>query len=295
VATNNAPGRGGEGASKVFRFASDGKFDDAVTIRGQADPRLVGLTGLAFDAEGELFALDGSTGRVLNVDFASGIQKQYARIPDIPACSVVVAASACETSTRDSAPLPKAAAFDSIGTLYVSDMAQGVVWRVPPRGGVPEVWYQPEGHQSSTGIAGLQIDRNGSIIFVVSTSVSPEAKARSVVNRVQVMASGRPGRRTVVARTQPGEVAAGLAVGATGRIYLALPEANQLLVIDAQGAERGRIPPDVAANQSRDVPFDAPTGVVMRGYSVLTTNQSSLANNASHWAVLDVAVEDTRT
>ncbi len=65
--------------------------------------------------------------------------------------------------------------------------------------------------------------------------------------------------------------------------HVSLAEANRILV-RPDGAERGR----VASAAGDPLPLDAPSGVAVSGTRVLVTNQSSTANDASHWAVLTV-------
>jgi sugar lactone lactonase YvrE len=292
VATNNAGQRGRAGPSRVFRYSPGGAIDRQITIAGQADGRQHGLLGLAADKDGRLLALDAAPARVLRLDLDSGTQERFAFFPNLPACLLVISAPTCEPGPRDNAPLPRAAVRDKAGNLYVTDAGQGTIWRVRPGGGEAEVWHQSNDFLStSSGLGGIALDAQGNVIVAVTSSLSPATLNSGVVYRVPVQANGRPGTHTQVARTGMNEAPVGLAVGKSGRIYLALSSAHQLLVLEPGGQERGRITADQARERT-SVPFDAPVGLAFRGQSLLITNQSA-TNDPARWVVFDVSVQDS--
>jgi hypothetical protein len=68
---------------------------------------------------------------------------------------------------------------------------------------------------------------------------------------------------------------------------VALTAANELLLLGPDGAERARVTAAEVADDA-GVPLDGPTAVIAHDGSVLVTNQSPTANDASHWVVFDI-------
>jgi sugar lactone lactonase YvrE len=93
---------------------------------------------------------------------------------------------------------------------------------------------------------------------------------------------GRPGELTQLWESGPAEAPDGLAIAASGRIYVALvsPLANQLVAVGPDGGEIDRSP----------ATFDAPSSVAFLGHSLIVADQSFVNGDPSHMQVLDVAV-----
>jgi hypothetical protein len=93
--------------------------------------------------------------------------------------------------------------------------------------------------------------------------------------------------------SHPADAPDGIAVASSGNIYMALvgPSANQIVELSPDGTEVLRYPsvPASGSNGS-SVPFDSPSSVRFLGTGLVVANQSFVAGDASHWAVLDVEV-----
>jgi len=282
VATNNALLRGQPGASKVIRYAPDGRVQRELVVEGQDGARTGGLTGVAIAADGTVLVLDSAPARVLRVDLDGGRQATYASISDLPACGPAAATAACEAGADDR-PQPRALVVDATGALFVSDSGQGVIWRVPA-GGRPSPWFVfADAAASPTGIA---LDPTGDLL--VATTLSLESSSGGgQLQRIDVRRDGTAGRRTTVAAIDPLSGPLGLTVTPDGGVVVALSTSNVLVLLGPDGTERARLTAE-QVEAAVGVPLDGPTGLAVRGRSVVVTNQSPTANDASHWVVFDV-------
>jgi sugar lactone lactonase YvrE len=284
VATNNALIRGRQGPSKVIRYGADGKVDDELVVQGQAATRTSGLTGLALAADGTVLALDAAPARVLRLDLDRGRQATLAALADLPACAPTAASAACEHGADDR-PEPRDLVVDQHGGVLVSDSGQGVIWRVPP-GGRAMPWFVFPDAEAASRPTGLALDPAGALLVATTVSLQPSAGAGQV-QRIAVGADGGPGERTTVAEIEPLSGPMGLAVTPGGGIVVALATADAVVLLGPDGAERARLTADQVA-AAAGVPLDGPTGLALRGRSLVVTNQSPTANDASHWVVFDV-------
>jgi sugar lactone lactonase YvrE len=103
----------------------------------------------------------------------------------------------------------------------------------------------------------------------------------------------RAGEPKLFWRSRPFDGPDGFAIARSGRVYLALAGTSQVAVISPQGEEIARVPADPIANQTEEIPVDAPGSVAFFGRRVLVTNHSALAGNPESWAVLDVFASET--
>lgn len=294
VGTNNGGDRGKDGPSQVLSYSPFGVLQGTHQVAGQPTDREQGITGLVHDGEGRLYALDASTGRVLQVDVEEGTQRVYAEIPDVPPCLPdPTGARPCgptlSEGPADLPPLPRAAAFDADGALYVTDAAQAIIWRIGSGGGEPEAYHAAEDYSSPDGLAGIAVDGDGDLVFAVSMST---VGGTGAVYLLDVAADGSPGQRTELYRGLPDESPRGLAIGESARVYVTLFGANRLLILGSDGSEKARVPEPGEPGEGEDNPFDGPAGLVFRGSSVLITNQSPQNNDPVAWAVLRAPVED---
>jgi sugar lactone lactonase YvrE len=277
VATDNGGSLGEPGPSKVLHYSATGTLDRTYTISGQPESHARGLSAVVLDHNGHLFVLDAATARVLRIDLASGAQTDLTKLNDLPTCSPGQT-GACEPGLSNNKPVAQAAALTSAGDLLVADSGQGMIWKVGPTGATT-VWDSSSDYVSpDVGPAGLAVDRDGSVLLVVSKSVM--AGLGGIVYRVT-----SPGTHTKLYGSDPNSTPNGIAVGSSGRIYLAATGANSLIVLDKSGAVVQKITSPA---------FSKPFGMAWRGHSLLLTNQSPAAgDDPSSWNVLRAATEDS--
>lgn len=289
VSTNNRGKGDADAPSRIFRYAADGSLTREYVIEGQRLDEDHGVLGLAFDADGLLYALDSNPARVLRIDPATGSQETYATFPDLPRCADA-GEEPCEPSTRDAGPWPNWPVFDAAGNLFVTDLHQATIWRIPP-GGEPTVWHQSADYDSIFSLNGQQFDADGDLVFVLTGSFRPDGPARGRIYRIAVEDDGSPGERELLFETLPAEGPDGLALGASGRIYVALVTTHHILVLEPDGTEFARVP-DPVANLQQEIPFDSPASIAFRGTSILVTNHAYFTEDEDSWAVLDMEVEE---
>ena len=282
VATDNGGSLGEPGPSKVLHYSASGLLTRSYTISGQPPGHSRGLSAVVLDGEGHLYALDASTARILRIDIASGEQRELLTLPDVPACTTDQAAL-CEPSLANGKPMPQAAALTPSGDLLVADAGQGIVWKLDQFGG-SAIWDKSSDYVSpDIGPSGIAVDADGSVLLVVSKSVM--AGFGGVIYRVLPGGEGKAETHTKIFGTDANTTPNGIAVGAGGRIYVALTGSNTLLVLDKAGAVVQKI---------TSPSFSKPFGLAFRGHSLLLTNQAPAAGDApSSWSVLRVAAEDT--
>jgi sugar lactone lactonase YvrE len=289
----NQQGKGqAEAPSKVFVYDRKGRLRRDIELRRQDLSDDHGIQGLAFDGRRRLYVLDRSaTPRVVRINLRTGRQRDYAMFRDVPPCSDPGQAD-CSATVNDAAAVPDYPAFDRRGRLYVTDLEQALIWRIPRGGGRPTVWLTDPRLESIFGPNGIQFTSPRNILFA-STATSPstgDPTAGALFN-VRVRRDGGPGQLRPFWRSRPFDGPDGFAVGRSGKVYTALAGANQIVVLSPEGEELARVPATPVENQMMKVPFDGPASVAFLGRRVLVTNQTDVLagpGNPDHWAVLDV-------
>jgi hypothetical protein len=268
--------------SRVFEYLADGTLLGSWTIRGQDLSQAHGVQVATSDAKGRLVLLDKAPARVLLLDPRTGSQTTYATFADLPVCG----APPCSPALRDETPMPDYGAWGPDGSLYVSDYQQAVIWRVPPGGGAAQVWLADKRLDGDMfGTAGLALAADHRTLVVSQGSSAGLGAGNPATGRIYTVpigADGKPGELTQLWESGPAEAPDGLAIAASGRIYVALvsPLANQLVAVAPDGSEVDRSP----------AIFDAPSSVAFLQNSVIVADQSYVNGDPSHMQIIDVAV-----
>jgi sugar lactone lactonase YvrE len=267
--------------SRVFDYTADGTLQHSWTVQGQDLSQPHGVQVATSDPQGRLVLLDKSPARALLLDTGTGRQTTYATFADLP---------------NGGTPMPDYAAWGPDGSLYVTDYQQDVLWRVPPGGGVAQPWLTDPRLDGGGmfGTAGIELmaDRRTLLLSQASSAGFGELNPTTgKLYKVAIQADGRPGAPAKVWESGPAEAPDGFAIAKSGRVYLALvsPDANQLVVIAADGKEIERFPQSPGGGENgSSVPFDSPSSVMFLGTSVIVANQSYVNGDATHQAILDV-------
>ncbi|MEK6276617.1 MAG: hypothetical protein AABM29_01195 [Actinomycetota bacterium] len=293
VGTNQLGKGDADAPSKIFVYSRFGQLLREYVIEGQSLSEDHGIQGLAFNRAGRLFALDRSADpRVIVLNPRTGKQRTYARFHDVPPCSEVEGSSDCSATLGNRAAEPDYAAFGPGGGLFVTDIEQALIWRVPRGGGTARVWLTDPRLESVFGPNGIQFIDRGRTLLLAATSTFPspaDPPASGALFKVPLKGrKRRPGELQLFWRSRPVDGPDGFAVGRSGTVYLALAGANQIAVISPTGEERARVPSGPIENLSLEVPVDAPGSVAFLGRRILVTNHSANVGNPSSWAVLDL-------
>ncbi|HVE63622.1 MAG TPA: hypothetical protein VNB94_07470 [Mycobacteriales bacterium] len=274
--------------SVLTHLSPTGRLLGEITIAGQNVGRDHGLLGIALDDRGALYVVDRAPARILRVDPVTTRQSTYAEIPDLPTCG----APPCEPGPNQ-VPWPNGAAFAADGALYVADFAQATIFRVPRGGGVAQVWLQDERYISPFGINSLAVDAAGRLLFTTTLEVLPRptgGAARGGLRRVTVAPDGSAGSVEDLWTAKPGEGPDGLAVAASGDVYVTTLITNQVVALTADGTETARFPADPVGNLALEVPLDNPASIRFAGTRLLITNLSFFRSDPASYAVLDLEV-----
>lgn len=280
--------------SKVFGFDGAGRLRREFTISGQdlADPGY-GLYGMAFDQADRLYIVDAKPARIIRLDPRTGVQVDYTRFPDVPPCRLVDAGTECSETTGDLAAFPNYPVFAPDGTMYVTDVQQALIWKVPAGGGEPTVWFSDPGLESIFGPNGIQFRADGkTLLLAVSFQSNPAAQPQRSAGlyELPVRSDGSPGELRQFWQSKPDDGSDGFALARSGNVYVALggPSANAVARISPAGQELDRSPPSPAQNLLLEVPFDMPASAAFQGDRVLVTNHAFASRDPNHFAVLEV-------
>lgn len=268
-------------ASKVFAYDRDGQLINEYEIEGQAESS--GTLGMELDGDGILYIVDRHPERIIALDPSTGEQWDYATFEQIrdvcvPA-PVLTLVSECL--------YPDDLTFGPDGSMYVTDVAQSLLWRVPPGGGEAEVWFEGDEIFSLLGPNGIEFMDDGKTIMFAQTLKGPidalssvregdaEHLATGKLFTLTVEPDGSPGELKTFWEGEPGEGIDGFGIAESGTVYAAIALAyDGIVAISPEGDEVARSPANAVENKLRDVPFDTPGNVKFLGERLLVTNHA---------------------
>jgi sugar lactone lactonase YvrE len=263
--------------SRVFEYDGAGTLLRSWTMTGQDLAGDTGVQVATSDARGRLVLLDHSPARALLLDTRTGELVPYATFPLV----------------GGEPPIPNYATWGPDGSLYVTDYGHGVIFRVPPAGGIAEPWLADPRLDAvefgTTGIA-LAADRR---TLLVGQQTSPAAgnPLTGGIFTVAIGADGRPGALRRMWESGPLDLADGFAVARSGRVYVAALGPNQVVVLGPDGREQERFPEQlIAGDNGSPVPFDTPSSAAFEGTRLVVPNQAQPLGNADHQVLHDVEV-----
>jgi sugar lactone lactonase YvrE len=242
------------------------------------------LLGIAVDAARRAYVVD-MNGVVLRVDPESGRHEHYATFP---------------AAVGGMSTMPFDIVFDEAGFAYVTDQNLAAIWRIPPGGGEPRVWFQDlRLFGYLFGAAGIRIDPSGKYVyFTVAMSQHPATPGAGIVYRLPLVEHPTPAQLQEVFHYETRAQPFGIAFGASGKLYVALAGPSQVSILHPGSGielqEEKRFP-TVDGNRRRELPYEDPMGVAFDGCgSLLVTNSTVFsAPNPERWVVFDAFVGDT--
>lgn len=181
--------------------------------------------------------------KVLRFDRRTGAQETYATLPDLPSCTT--AGLPCQPADspprEDRRPMGSGLSLAPDGTVYVADLFQGTIWRVPPGppGRTAERWFQDErlGGQVFGGAGGMVVAPDGRSLFLAMDDDSRIYRLSltdkpTAANLKEVFAFGS-GRRPSCSFTPGADCPypEDLAFGASGRLYVVLSGVQAVSVL----------------------------------------------------------------
>ena len=207
--------------------------------------------GIAFDAKGDL-----------NLAACS-----FSEVVRIKAADLNVAKPGIAQTFATGVPGANGIAFDSLGTLYVSGGASGIVYSVGQNGGAAQLAAQidrnvrtlPNSTATQAIVAnGLKFDAKG-VLHVADTS-------RGAVWKVIIGADGKGGKPTLLAQSPLLEGADDMAFSSNGDLWVAANELNAIVSVSPAGVVK-----NIAKNGSQG-PLEFPAALVFLGNTAYVAN-----------------------
>jgi streptogramin lyase len=260
--------------SKVFEWSADGALLRSWAVPGQDLAGEHGVQVANQTRDGRLVVLETSTSTVRTLNPRTGRWRTIATLPGAT---------------------PNYATWGPGGALYVTDYAQGVLWKVS-RKGAARPWFRSA---ALDGVAGFGttgvVFRKETRDLLVTQQTSPDTPTQGHLYRLPIQKGGRPGTLQTLWTSQPGDLPDGFGIGRSGHVYVAQAGLSaQLVELTAAGAEVDRFPDaPLTGDNGSAVPFDTPCSATFLGTRVLVANQSAVAGDAAHQAILAVDVGET--
>jgi sugar lactone lactonase YvrE len=265
---------GSSAPSKVFEWSAAGKLLRSWVVPGQVLSADHGVQVANQTHNGRLVLLETSTASILTLDLRTGRFQRVVRFPD--------------------GTIPNYATWGPGGSLFVTDYGHGVVWKVPHGSRTPQRWFSSAALSSvEFGTTGIRY-RPASHDLLISQQTSTDGASLPTnghLYRLPIGTNGRPGSLATLWTSRPGDLPDGFGIARSGHVYVALSGlSNQLVELSATGQEITRFGQAITGDNGSAVPFDTPCSATFFGNRVLVANQSAVAGDASHQAILDVEV-----
>jgi sugar lactone lactonase YvrE len=254
----------------VYDLAT-GAMQPPIQIQNQPVEGLRALSCLTADKDGNLYVVDEQQG-IVKINAQTGVQSIYAA-PFYPVYT---------SAFNPPAPLlPNDLAFDKNGYLYVTDTFQATIWRVPPGGGTPTVWFQGPQIDGAFGPNGIRFDEKGEKMYF---AVTFDAGFQGRIHTLPLVDAPTAADMQLFHTYEPGAGPDGIAFGKSGKLYVALAGSSQISVLNADGSEAARYSNPAWQNPA-NIAFNDNEG------TLLVTNHASLVQNPV-FNVFDVYVND---
>lgn len=200
------------GLGQLYVFNPEGKLLRNVAVQHSTSH----LIGIGFHPQtGALLVIDFGAGQVLQVDPVTG------------------ASSVFMTVTGNSAL--NAMTFDAAGNVYVSDSAQGIIWKTGPNGGPGTAWVTDPLLTTSGvppfGANGLVFNHAETAMFVANTG-------NDTIVQIPV-ANGSPGKPSVFVNSVNG--ADGVTIDAHDNLWVAANQNDEIEVVSPSGKLLARL------------------------------------------------------
>jgi hypothetical protein len=122
---------------------------------------------------------------------------------------------------------------------------QATIWRIPPGGGNPQIWFQDSRFASPyIGVNGLRLNPKATRVFL---TVSLDLQGRASVYSLPLVAKPAPSQMTLFHAFGAGELPDGIAFGKKGDLYVAIASPLAAGVLDRRHRCRGQGRPAVRA------------------------------------------------
>jgi sugar lactone lactonase YvrE len=265
-----------------------------ITLQDPNPAVMKSLSAGNFGPDGKLYVPEPSMGAVLRLDLDKhNTQSVYAGpfpAPGGPGTSLL-----------------NDLVFDAAGNMYVTDSFQATIFRVPPGGGTPTVWFTDPRLAGDPdvpfGVNGIRIDKKAKKLYVSVTAEN--GTMDGVIYRLPLVESPTAADLHEVHRYSfpdpaPGALPGpdGIALSQSGRIYVALAGTSQISVLRPNGTEVVRYsgPAKNPGGSPNPMPWANPANIAFddKERRLLVTNHASLVTptDPSLFSVFDVFVDE---
>ncbi|MEP9363559.1 hypothetical protein ABLE68_11390 [Nocardioides sp. CN2-186] len=261
--------------SRVFEWTADGTLLRSWAVPGQDLTADHGVQVANQTRDGRLVLLETSTASILTLDLRTGKFHREVRFPD--------------------GATPNYATWGPHGALFVTDYAEGVIWKVPHGSSTPRRWFTSAALAGAIefGTTGIRYrpGRHDLLITQQTVSDGSDLPTNGALYRLPIGDAGKPGDLETLWTSQPGDLPDGFGIGRSGHVYVALAGlSNQVVELTAAGDEVQRFGTALTGDNGSPIPFDTPCSATFLGKRVLVANQSAIAGDATHQAILSVYV-----
>lgn len=239
----------GENTGNIIRIDPlTGKAD--VVGRVEADGEGIGLFGIKFDHEGDLFVATGGRGQIWKLDK-----------DDISAASPGKA-----KIFKSGLGFTNDIAFDNFGRMFVSNSISGVLWEVDMQTKMEREFANQLVSRDPTfpfGINGLAFDEDGTLYF--------SNTGNGVIHKVETRKEDGAIVSVTVWRSHEALLGAdGIAFDKAGNLWVAVNRRNAIMAITPEG-DGGRRIIEVSKNDNTG-PLEFPSSVAFSGEAIYVTN-----------------------
>lgn len=266
---------GSRQASRIFEWSGNGTLTRSWTVPGQVREGSHGVQAANQTRTGKLVLLETSRRAVMTLNLRTG---RFRTVATLPPGSV-----------------PNYATWGPGTSLYVTDYAQGVIWKVRHSGQVTR-WFASPALEGEVGFGTTGIVfRPGARDLLITQQTTADGSSLPTNGHLYRLALGpRGGPRGLRSlwTSQPTDLPDGFGIGRSGHLYVAMAGLTaQLVELTASGVEVDRFP-DVpfTGDNGSPIPFDTPSNAAFHGTRVLVANQSAVQGDAAHQAILAVEV-----
>lgn len=279
--------------SKVFVFDTrNGQLLQTFAIQGEQLQFPHANSCIAFDDDGNLYVVNLQLG-IVKLDVERGNQSIYASpLPDLHPCASNSAP--CSPTASDAPPLPNDIAFDEAGNLYETDSFQATIWRIPPGGGAPQIWFQDSRLDTPFGANGIRLNPSRTKIYFSLTADGVGQFGNFLGGGIYTLplVNSPTASQLQLFHQYNGDAPDGIAFGKSGKLYVALaaPFNSGISILRADGTEETRLsnPPG-----SPVFPYDSPANIAFDKHgSALVTNHAFATMIPANFTVLSVFVDD---
>lgn len=260
--------------SRVYEWSRGGQLLRSWPVPGQVLDGDQGVQVANQTRGGRLVVLETSTRSVLTLDVRTGRWRRVARFPE--------------------GAVPNYATWGPGGALFVSDYHQPVIWRIAPGSRTPKRWFTSAAlNGTEFGTTGLRYRPGRGDLVIAQQAVldGSQLPTDGALYSLPIRRDGSSGTLDELWRSGPLELPDGFGIGRSGHLYVALVGTNQVVELTGAGREVDRFPDvPLGGDNGSAMPFDTPCSATFLGTRVLVANQSAIAGDASHQAILAVEV-----